>query len=108
MSDAHDLHGAPETSHSNLMLSILGALGTLLLFALIIVIAYYIPAKEREPVNAEIVSERQATLAELKAKETELATSYGVVDQTKGVVRIPIERAMELVVPRLNETESSK
>jgi len=106
MSDS-DLHGPPETSHSNLTLSIIGALGTLLLFAFIIFLAYYIPAQNRESVSAETVAERKTTLAEVEAKQTDQATSYGVVNPEEGTVRIPIERAMELIVPRLNDADPS-
>lgn len=108
MSDSHDLHGAPETSHSNMILSIIGALGTLLLFALIVYIAYYVPAQRMDSASANIASERKSTLAEVQSQAKDTATTYGVVDAEKEVVRIPIERAMELVVPRLNEGESEQ
>lgn len=107
MSDAHDLHGTPETSHSNLTLSILGALGTMLLFALIIFLAYYLPAKNRPTTSAEVAAERKQTLIALQSQEASVVNSYGVVNAEEGTVRIPIERAMELVVPRLNQ-ESGK
>ncbi len=42
--------------------------------------------------------ERKALLAEHKTKEQSESTTYGWVDQKAGVVRIPIERAMDLVV----------
>ena len=41
---------------------------------------------------------RAARLAELRAKELAASTTYGWVDQAGGVVRLPIDRAMELVV----------
>ena len=41
---------------------------------------------------------RAQMLAELRQKEQAAATTYGWVDQQKGVVRLPIERAMELTV----------
>ncbi len=41
---------------------------------------------------------RAARLAELRGKEQTVANSYGWVDQSAGVVRLPIDRAMELVV----------
>lgn len=43
---------------------------------------------------------RRATLQELRAQETKQTTSYGWVDQKAGVVRLPIERAMELTAAR--------
>lgn len=107
MSD-HDLHGAPETSHSNMILSIIGALGTLLLFALLIYIAYYVPAQRMDAATGNIAAQRKETLAQTQAQAANTASTYKVVDAEKGVVRIPIERAMELVVPRLNEGKSQE
>jgi hypothetical protein len=39
-------------------------------------------------------------LKEVRAKEEQTLTSYGWVDQQKGVVRIPISQAMDLVVKK--------
>ena len=39
-------------------------------------------------------------LQALRAHEDELLTHYGWIDQSKGIVRIPIERAMELTAER--------
>ena len=41
---------------------------------------------------------RADRLAELRGKEQAAITTYGWVDQSAGIVRLPIERAMELVV----------
>jgi hypothetical protein len=41
---------------------------------------------------------RRAHLADLREKEANQVASYGWVDRKAGVVRLPIERAMELVV----------
>ncbi|HVU34779.1 MAG TPA: hypothetical protein VHE61_15205 [Opitutaceae bacterium] len=43
---------------------------------------------------------RRATLAELKADQAKELETYGWVDQKAGVVRLPIERAMELTVEK--------
>jgi hypothetical protein len=42
--------------------------------------------------------ERKKLLAERRAKEQADATSYAWIDQKSGVVRVPIERAIELTV----------
>jgi len=107
MSD-HDLHGAPETAHSNMTLSIIGALGTMLLFALIVYIAYIVPSKRQEAATANLAAQRTATLNEVRSAAAQDANSYGVINAEEGTVRIPIERAMELVVPRLNDDQSSQ
>ena len=41
---------------------------------------------------------RRAYLDELRAKQAKQAASYAWVDRNKGIVQLPIERAMELVV----------
>lgn len=43
---------------------------------------------------------RRATLADLKAEQAKELATYGWVDQKAGVVRLPIERAMELTVQK--------
>jgi hypothetical protein len=45
---------------------------------------------------------RAGRLTELRAKEKAALASYGWVDQKAGVVRLPIDRAMELTIRELN------
>src|SRR5256885_1267338 len=40
--------------------------------------------------------QRENNLAELRKKQADQATTYGWVDQKAGVVRLPIDRAIEL------------
>lgn len=49
------------------------------------------------PVGAERAAERRKNLAEQRAMETQVLNNYAWQDQTKGIVRLPINRAMELV-----------
>lgn len=49
-------------------------------------------------VNAERVALRTKNLAELRAADAAGLSQYGWVDQAKGVVRLPLERALELTV----------
>jgi len=46
-------------------------------------------------------------LAEFRAREDRILHSYGWIDQTGGVVRIPISRAMELLAARGLSTNGS-
>lgn len=39
-------------------------------------------------------------LADFRAREDEELTNYGWIDRTSGIVRVPIERAMELVLQK--------
>lgn len=47
-------------------------------------------------------TERAKNLSELQAADQAALTSYGWNDRAKGVVRIPIDRAMDLVIAELN------
>jgi hypothetical protein len=78
-------------------------LGIVLLFALfgVIVLAVVGPTPrgadfERKRANAR--EEKLKTLRQADAKEL---TTYGWIDKNKGVVRLPIDRAMELAVAEL-------
>lgn len=93
MSDA-----APK---SGFFLTALAVIGGFLIFVLILVIAYLPNQPEALPQGTKTPEERATILRELRAKEVAGATTYGWVDQPKGVVRIPIERAMQLTVEEL-------
>lgn len=57
-------------------------------------------AEQRLPPEPRLEIDPRASLARLRAAEDERLTSYGWVDKPAGVVRIPVERAMELMVER--------
>ena len=86
---------------SGFFVSAIAVIGGFLIFVLILVIAYLPNKPAPLPEGTKTPEERAAILSELRAKETAAAKSYGWVDQTKGVVRIPIERAMQLTVEEL-------
>lgn len=57
------------------------------------------PADFDEATRWKFTAEGRAkALADLRQKEKAQATTYGWVDQPKGVARIPIDRAMDLTV----------
>lgn len=57
-------------------------------------------ATERE--DQERAAVRTKNLADLRAADQTALTTYGWNDRAKGIVRIPVGRAMELMVPELN------
>jgi hypothetical protein len=59
-----------------------------------------------ETEDAERAAVRLKNLEEVKAADTAQVTTYGWNDRAKGVVRIPVKRAMELVLPELNARSS--
>lgn len=52
--------------------------------------------------DAERALLRVKNLAELRAADEKMLTTYGWVDQTKGIVRLPIKHAMGLEIAELN------
>jgi hypothetical protein len=57
-------------------------------------------AEQKLPPEPRLEIDPQASLAALQAAENERLTTYGWVDKPGGVVRIPIDRAMALMVER--------
>jgi hypothetical protein len=50
------------------------------------------------PLGEDRIAVRKKALADLRAAEASELESYGWVDQTKGVVRLPINEAMKLAL----------
>jgi hypothetical protein len=50
------------------------------------------------PLNQARIEERREALADVEASNAEMLKNYGWADQGKGLVRLPIERAMGLTV----------
>jgi len=57
-------------------------------------------AEQKLPPEPRLEIEPAAHLARLHAEEDAVLTTYGWVDKPSGVVRIPIDRAMKLIVER--------
>lgn len=85
-----------QASKNSGLLTFLGSLGGILIFALIIWIAY-LPNRP-EPVNAQAAADRQAKADEARAAGIAKITSTEVIDADSGKVRIPVDQAMKLLV----------
>lgn len=81
---------------SKIWVTAFGVIGCALLFAIILVIAY-LPNRPA-PLDYQVVQQRLVTLGEVTAKQQELISNYAWADKEAGVVRIPVDRAMELVI----------
>ena len=53
---------------------------------------------EPPPLNQVRIEERRKALAELEAANADVLNHYGWVDQGKGLVRLPLDRAMQLTL----------
>jgi hypothetical protein len=77
--------------------------GVVLLFVLfgVIVLAVIGPAPRGDSYEQKRAKAREEKLRAARDEETKTLTSYGWIDKSKGVARIPITRAMELTVTEL-------
>ncbi len=94
MSDA----SSASESNGSFSATLLAAIGGFAIFALILVVAYLPNKAAPAGDGVRTPEQRKAALAELRGKEHTAATSYGWVDKDKGVVRLPLERAIELAI----------
>ncbi len=67
-----------------------------IVFSLVLVDDLFVTTKERM-IEQYVLKPESIQLRELQAKETEILTSYAVLDKKKGIYRIPISRAMKLM-----------
>jgi hypothetical protein len=51
-----------------------------------------------EPLGQERANERRKALTDVRAADAQALKSYGWQDQSKGIVRLPVDRAMELTL----------
>ncbi|MHC4339244.1 MAG: hypothetical protein ACYSX0_03380 [Planctomycetota bacterium] len=78
--------------------SVLGTLaGVILIFVILWIMRRAQPAAEPLPGDPE-AKPPEEILAEMRTEETEKLTTYGWVDREKGIVRIPIEEAMQKLI----------
>jgi flagellar basal body-associated protein FliL len=93
---SHSSHIDPEPSDNKALFSALGWLGVMFMFILIVAVAYL--GKRPTSVDAKQAEQRHAIRAESEALQTRLVNSYDWINRDNGVVRIPVERAMELTL----------
>ena len=82
-------------------IAIVGLLGAIILFALVVVLMivfYHVEARQRYEKD---VSQAYDQVSRLAADQQGRLAGYGWVDQQKRIAHIPIKRAKELVVEEL-------
>lgn len=87
------MEGDPKTG----LTLVVGIVGALVLVTIIVGLQAVYYDVEGDIVT-EIYAEPNLDVKMVKAQQLELLNSYGWVDREQGVVRIPIDRAMELVI----------
>ena len=89
------MNGQPARERTGIayLLAILGSF--LIVAALVWAMQRY---SQPPPLGQERIALRKKALAEMRAAEASELGSYGWIDQGKGVVRLPIDEAMKLVL----------
>ncbi len=78
--------------------AMVGLVGAIALFVVIVLLQALFYRMQTSEQNAKVSSQPNQGVQALDAEQLEQLTSYEWVSQPDGVVRIPVERAMELVV----------
>lgn len=104
-----DPHTAPAPAKPFPWFSFLAILGCFAIFLLILFLAY-LPNRPQPLVenDGKTPAQRLQTLEEMRAKEASALSSYGWIDQSAGVVRLPIDRAMQLEVREINAARAQR
>jgi len=85
---------------------VVAALGTFLIMGALVwaMVHYTRPA----PLNTARIAERYDALKKLRAEEAKVLNEYDWQDQAKGIVRLPITNAMELIVREYQSPEAAR
>ncbi len=78
--------------------ALVGIIGAILLVVIIVALQGYFLKEQRLEVARKAAGRPVAELSALRTKQLERLGGYRWVDRSKGVVAIPVDRAMELVV----------
>ena len=95
-----------EPSDKTVLISALGWVGVFLVFILVVAVAY-LPnrAVSQGEKDAEI---RLQIRDEVHGDQTHLVNAYEWINRPEGVVRIPVDRAMKLLVEELRAEQRAK
>jgi hypothetical protein len=101
MSESDAGHGKERRGASEpdtALTAVIGVASAIVLVALVIFLQAYFYREERGELARKVEAVAPEELARLRAQQQELLGSYHVIDAKTGIVGIPVERAMELLV----------
>lgn len=93
-----------ESPKLNQFLTFIGIASSILIFAVILYVAY-LPGRPAA-VDSSVGEKRLQTANEARAAGLAKITVFEVVDAESGIVRIPIQKAMDLTVSEYQPTEN--
>jgi hypothetical protein len=79
-------------------LTLVAAIGGFVIFVVILLVVYAPQKSETLGDGIKTSEQRKTALSELRANEAKVGTGYAWVDQSAGVVQLPINRAVELTL----------
>src|ERR1051325_7066476 len=87
-------HGYDVTEPKASFIAIFGVVTVITLLATVFGIQFYFDAAKEQQVYQQVLAPEGQQLQDLRTKEDTQLSSYGYIDRQKGMVRLPIERAM--------------
>jgi hypothetical protein len=96
-------HSYDHTEPRGSLLLILIGITAILLILTGIGIQYYYETLREQEVQQRVLMPENVQLRDLRAKEDQELHTYGYTDKATGKVRIPIERAMQMVAQEAKE-----
>jgi hypothetical protein len=104
MSYAPDAKEGFDRSEPNVRaIAVFGGVTIVLLVAIILGLQFYYDRVLEQQVYVQVLAPESQALTSLRNREDEELHSYRYLDRDKGTVRLPIERAMQLVVAEYAE-----
>lgn len=85
---------------------VVGMFVIILIVGFLVVLNEYFISVTEEIKQEQVLAPQSATYRDQIARDTELLTTYAIVDSTKGIYRIPVERAMKLMADEAFQKEA--
>jgi hypothetical protein len=95
-----------KTSKTGLAAYVIAALGALLIMAALVALMKKYTTSA--PLGAGRAAERKKALTDLRGEEKTALTTYAWQDKGREIVRLPIERAMELSLQKASDPEGAR
>ena len=86
----------PANNNLTIVMNAVGIAGVMLIMAGLIWVMYHFT--QPEPVDQSRWAERKRNLSEINAQAREQLDSYGWMDRDRGIVRLPVARAVDLTI----------
>jgi hypothetical protein len=89
---------APDDDPNSLMTIVLGVIGCILLLAILFGLEAVFYSTQQREFRDKVVNQKPVELRQVQAEHLEAIRDYRWIDREAGVVGIPIDRAMDLMV----------